>query len=439
MRLLLASIIAGILFCLSATVYSQETSFTLNMGKITLKELLKEIKKRSNYSFWYNNNEVNDNAVVSVNVKDQTVAKILDIVLKDQGLAYNIKDRFVFIYKPVLYKNRSGTERIRITGLVSDTATGRPLPGVIVVAESEPVAEISDEKGKFAIELSGSETGLVFSHVGYVTKRIALSGQSILNLSLSLEVKQLEEIVVLANGMKLDEIVVVGYGVAKRLTNTGAVSAIKASEVRKIPTSNVQNTLSGKIPGIFSQQRSGQPGKDASDFFIRGVSSLNPDGNQPLIIVDDIEYTYEQLSQINVNEIESISALKDASTTAVYGIKGANGVLVVTTRRGSTGTPKINLRFESGLQSPVKKLHFLNSYNTALLVNEAYQNDGLTAPFSQADLDHFRTGDDPYGHPDVNWYKKIFKPSSLQQNANIDISGGDRTIKYFVSGGAFRQ
>jgi TonB-linked SusC/RagA family outer membrane protein len=438
MRLLLTFLMTGIFIVFSGNVYSQEVKFTLNLENVTIKELLKEIKKRSNYSFWYNNNEINEQESVSVNVKDQPIGRILDIILKDQGLTYEMKDRFVFIYKPSLAKNRS-TGKMRITGSITDTLTGKPLSGINISIEGAPPGVTSDENGKYAIELSGSDTVLVFSRLGYATKRIAISGLSVVNLKLSPEIKQLEEIVVLSNGMKLDEIVVVGYGVAKRITNTGSVSAIKAAEIRKVPTSNVQNALSGRIPGLFTQQRSGQPGKDASDFFIRGVSSLNSDGNQPLIIVDDIEYTYEQLSQINVNEIESISVLKDASTTAVFGIKGANGVLVVTTRRGTAGAPKINLRFESGIQSPVKKLHFLNSYESAKLVNEAYQNDGLATIFSQEDLNHFETGDDPYGHPDVNWYKKIFKPSSLQQNANIDISGGDKTIKYFISGGAFSQ
>src|SRR6185503_7504803 len=126
------------------------------------------------------------------------------------------------------------------------------------------------------------------------------------------------DVILQLNDAGMDQVVVVGYGTKKRITNTGAVSSISADAVRNVPTSSVQNTLQGKLPGFFSVQRGGQPGKDASDFFIRGVSSLNTDGNKPLIIVDDIEYTYEQLSQINVNEIESISILKDASTTAIY-------------------------------------------------------------------------------------------------------------------------
>lgn len=156
-------------------------------------------------------------------------------------------------------------------------------------------------------------------------------------------------------------------------------------------------------------------------------------------MVDDVEYSYEQLSQINVNEIESISILKDASTTAIYGIKGANGVLVVKTRRGEEGKPVIHVRAEAGGQIPVRKPNFLDSYNTALLVNEARTNDGLTKMFTQHDLELFKDGSDPYGHPNVNWYDEVFKKSAMQSNINVDVSGGTKRLKYFVSGGYFSQ
>ncbi len=311
-----------------------------------------------------------------------------------------------------------------VSGVVKD-ATG-PLPGATVTEKGTTNATATKADGTFSITLTKSTTVIIRS-VGYVTQEQEVkSGKPL-------------ELILQPSSQDMQEVVVVAYGTTKRITNTGAVSSIKGAEIRNIPTSSVQNALQGKLPGFISVQRSGQPGRDASDFFIRGVSSLNVGGNQPLIIVDDIEYTYDQLSQINVNEIESISILKDASTTAVFGIKGANGVLVVKTRRGASGVPKVNLRLESGLQSPVTRLKFLNAYETAQLVNEARANDGLSAQFSDADLEHFRTGDDPYGHPDVNWYDRIFKRSSMQYNSNVDISGGSETIKYFISGGAFTQ
>lgn len=312
-----------------------------------------------------------------------------------------------------------------VSGVVSGLDDGEPLIGVTVKVKGSQNVVVTDIDGRYTIAAKAGDH-LLFSYVGYVEREIVVRG-TVVDVQLQPD----------ANG--LDEVVVVGYGQAKRITLTGSVSSINGKELQKVPVSSVQNTLAGKLPGFFSQQRSGQPGKDASDFFIRGVSSLNSDGNKPLIIVDDVEYTYEQLSQININEIESISILKDASTTAIYGIKGANGVLVVKTRRGEDGRPRINVRVESGMQMPVRTPNFLGSYQTAQLVNEAYANDGMQPLFTDVDLEHFRTGDDPYGHPDVNWYDEIFKSTAQQSNANVDVSGGSERLKYFVSVGYFLQ
>lgn len=306
------------------------------------------------------------------------------------------------------------------------SALGETLPGVNIVIKGTYKGTVSNVDGNFSINVNKQDT-LVLSFIGFETLTVPIDNRSFL------------EITLYPNLTSLDEVIVVGFGEVKRISNTGAVSSIAATEIETVPTPNVQNALTGKVPGFFAQQRSGQPGKDASDFFIRGISSLNPAGNQPLIIVDDIQYTYEQLQQINVNEIESISILKDASTTAIYGIKGANGVLIVRTRRGQEGKPKINLRLEGGLQTPVRTPEFLDSYNTAVLVNEAYKNDGLQPVFTEEDLQLFQSGEDPYGHPNVNWYDEIFKTFATQQNMNLDISGGTERLRYFVSGGAFLQ
>ncbi len=315
----------------------------------------------------------------------------------------------------------------RISGTVTD-GTG-PLANASIIEKGLTTNGTSaDADGKFTLTLKGKSRTIIVKRVGFADKEIKLTdGQS--NV----------EVVLQAADQSLNSVVVVGFGTKKRVTNTGAVSSISGAVIRNIPTANVQNTLQGKIPGFISVQRSGQPGKDASDFYIRGVSSLNGDGNKPLIIVDDIEYTYEQLAQINVNEIESISILKDASTTAIYGIKGANGVLIVRTRRGVSGRPQVNARVESGMQLPTKQPKFLNAYQTATLVNEGYTNDGLAPQFTQEDLDLFQSHADPYGHPDVNWYEVVLKDYSLQTNSNIDISGGTEAVKYFISVGAFNQ
>lgn len=314
-----------------------------------------------------------------------------------------------------------------VSGHIRD-ANG-PLASASVVEKGLPTnGTAASPDGSFSIALKGNSRTIIVRRVGYADQEVKIDqGQTSVEVTMQ------------ASDQSLEQVIVVGYGTKKRITNTGAVSSISAEKIRNIPTANVQNTLQGRLPGFFSVQRSGQPGRDASDFFIRGVSSLNADGNRPLIIVDDIEYTYEQLAQINVNEIESISILKDASTTAIYGIKGANGVLIVRTRRGSSGKPQVNVRVETGMQSPTKQPAFLNSFETATLVNEAYVNDGLAPQFTQEDLDAFENKTDPYGHPDVNWYDVIFKKYSLQANTNIDISGGTEAVKYFISTGALTQ
>jgi len=314
-----------------------------------------------------------------------------------------------------------------VTGTVRDL--GGTLPGATVYEKGMPTnGTITNIAGKFKLTLKGHSNILVVKFIGYIAAEVHVPSDN----------KPLD-VTLQTNSNGLDEVSVVAYGKKKRITNTGAVSSISAADIRTVPTANVQNALSGKLPGFFSQQSSGQPGKDASDFFIRGISSLNPAGNQPLIIVDDVEYSYDQLQQINVNEIESISILKDASSTAIYGIKGANGVLVVTTRRGKSGAPQVNLRVENGLQQPTRTPKFLDSYQSATLINEAEQNDGIQKSFTQQDLNLFQNGSDPYGHPNVDWYDKIFKKYSYQANSNLDISGGTNALKYFISGGALNQ
>ena len=296
---------------------------------------------------------------------------------------------------------------------------------------NEKNASISDEQGNFVISLkSGSGKKLTITNVGYLPQTTAgVSGTPML-IRLASDVKGLEDVVV------------IGFGRQKRITSTGAVSSIKGEEIKTVPTASIQNTLVGRLPGFFSQQRSGQPGSDAADFFIRGVNSINGD-NKPLIIVDDVEYDYTQLSQLNANEVESISILKDAATTSIYGLKGANGVLVITTIRGRIGKPRINVTAEHGINKVIRMPTFLDSYTTALLRNEATINDAYgqsqipVLPFTPDDLQKFKDGSDPYGHPNVNWTDVLLKKMSSQSRYNVDINGGNSFVKYFTSLGYY--
>lgn len=328
------------------------------------------------------------------------------------------------LFKPA----QAQTPKRVVSGVVRD-ASG-PLAEATIIEKGMPAnATTSAANGEFHLTLKGSSSTIIITHVSFAAQEIKVRD---LHVPVRVLLKPEEK--------GLEEATVVGFGNTKqRGTETGAVSSINAKEIQDVPTSSVQNALAGEVAGFVAVQRSGQPGRDASDFYIRGVSSLNPAANQPLILVDDIEYTYDQLMQINVQEIETITLLKDASSTAIYGIKGASGVMLVTTKRGISGRPRFDIRVEGGEQSPVITPKFLSSYPAAILTNEALINDGLKPQFTDADLAAFKAKNDPYGHPDVNWYKAIMRPVTQQANTDLDISGGTSNVKYFINAGAFTQ
>lgn len=321
-----------------------------------------------------------------------------------------------------------------VTGVVKDSSG--PVVGASVVEKNlTSNGTVTDASGRFTITLKGKSNTLVISGVGYTEMQVNVANRSHISVTLTED----------AGG--LEDVVIVGYAKQKKVTSTGSVSSVAGKELRDNPSASLQNTLAGRLPGFFSVQPSGRPGADGAQFFIRGQSSYNSGANSPLIIVDDIEFSYDQFARLDPNEIESLSILKDASTTAVYGVKGANGVVIITTRRGRIGAPKISARLETSLQQPTRIPKYLNAYESVSLFNQAQLNDNKLAPvtgftprFSQADIDHYKNGTDPYGHPSVDWYSTLFKQFSKQYRANFDISGGTERVKYFVSlGGLFQD
>ncbi len=312
-----------------------------------------------------------------------------------------------------------------VTGTVSDK-DGAIFGATIKEKGLQSNGVLTGSDGKFSITLKGSSKTLIVSFIGMLTKEVVVGTGPV---SIKLE----------EDAQGLDQVVVVGYGKQKKVTLTGSISTISGAEIRQNPSASLQNTLVGRLPGFFSQQRSGAPGADGATFFIRGTSNYNAGSSTPLIIVDDIEYSAEQFAAIDANEVENISILKDAATTAIYGIKGANGVLLVSTRRGRVGAPQITYRNEFSIMKPTVMPEFLNSYETALLYNKARTNDGLPARFTADDLQKYQDGSDPYGHPDNDWKEILFKDYSKQVKGNFDISGGTEKVKYFVSAGYLFQ
>ncbi len=315
----------------------------------------------------------------------------------------------------------------QITGTVTD-ANGETLPGVTISVKDTARGTVTDVDGSYTLSVEEGQT-LVFSFIGMQTYEVTVAEENILNVELQ------------AGAHNLEEVQVVAYGTQSRLTVTGAISSVQSEELLQSPAASVANSLAGKITGFSSVQFSGQPGADNPNIYIRGIASLSEDRAQPLMIVDGVERSFMQLDP---NEIESISVLKDASATAVYGVRGANGVIIVTTKRGREGPASINASFSTGLQQPTRLLDFADSYTYAMRFTEAQRNDNpeLTPEqqrFSPDVIESFRTGSDPIMFPNTDWMDYIMKPFTMQNQANVNIRGGTSRVNYFLSVGFLNQ
>ncbi|MEX0927818.1 MAG: SusC/RagA family TonB-linked outer membrane protein [Balneolales bacterium] len=313
----------------------------------------------------------------------------------------------------------------RITGTVTDAADNEPLPGVNIIVKGTTIGVATNLDGEFSITVPDLSGTLVFSYVGYQTREIPIDGRNEVNLSLT-------------DNIFDQDLVVVGYGEQRRATLTGSVATMQTRELVQSPVSNISNSLVGRLPGLIAVQRSGEPGFDGSSIKIRGIGSLTAgSGSDPLILIDGVERG--SMNRLDPNEIENISILKDASSTAVYGVRGANGVILITTKSGISGRPEISYSGNTGVQNPTALPEMLNSFDYASLRNEASLNMGQSPYFSEEALEHFQNGTDPIFHPNTDWYDLIFKDYSVQTQHNLNIRGGSDDLRYFISMGYFDQ
>lgn len=314
------------------------------------------------------------------------------------------------------------------SGVVTDTS-GEPLIGATVMVTGTTTGTVTDLDGHFSLNVPKGST-LSISYVGYKSEEVKAAA----NLSVVLDVA----------GELIDEVVVIGYGTQKKTTLTGAVGGVKGDEILKSPVANVQQSLTGRIPGLATTTVSGEPGADDVQFWLRGAGTVN--GTSPLILVDGVPR--DNMRVIDSHEIESVSVLKDASATAVFGVRGANGVILITTKRGQKGKLSISGSFEYSVQEMANRPSSLDSYTFALLKNEGLVNDGIAANdnryYSDLDLEAYKswqTGNpiDPIGHPNNNWMDILFKKTAPQTRANVVLNGGSEKTQYFVSAGYLHQ
>lgn len=310
-----------------------------------------------------------------------------------------------------------------VSGVVKDD-TGEPVIGAGVLVKGTTLGTITDIDGHFSFRADDLNGVLVVSFVGMETQEIPMKGKGTF------------DIVLKSSNTLLEEVQVVAYGAQKRVTLTGSISSVNTDELLKVPTASIGNMLSGVLSGVSSIQSSGQPGGDDPDVFIRGISTLNTMNAKPLYLVDGVERSF---FQIDPNEVENITILKDASSTAVFGVRGANGVIIVTTKRGKEGKAKINASFSYGIQTPTRMPEFVNSYDYATFLNEAYTNDGKDPKFTPEAVEAFRTHSNPIIYPDTDWMELLFKSSAPQTQGNVNISGGTERVRYFISMGMLDQ
>jgi TonB-linked SusC/RagA family outer membrane protein len=302
-----------------------------------------------------------------------------------------------------------------VTGVVTDAKDGLPLAGSSIVIKGTFTGTSTGADGRYTLKASGNSV-LVFSFTGYISQEIAVQNRTSIDVQL------------MASEKVVDEVVIVGYGTQKKVTLTGSVASVNVGELKQSSTANLSNSLAGRLTGLVAQQLSGKPGSDASSILIRGRATTNT--QTPLILVDGVERDY---TQVDPNDIESISILKDASSTAVYGVRGANGVLLITTKRGSSTGNKFTFTTQQSIQQNTRLNEYLNSYDFATLYNEACRNDRKPERYTATDLEHYRLHDSPYTHPDIDWLDMFLKPYSFQSTYNLNMRGGTEFLKYFVS------
>ncbi len=336
-----------------------------------------------------------------------------------------------------------------ISGKVTDGEDGSGLPGVNILAKGTTIGTITDVDGNYNLSVPDETTTLIFSSVGYEAKEVDINGRTTIDMGLMPDIQS------------LSEIVVVGYGEQKKVTVTGSVAQVEGKELTKSPNVNLSNSLAGRIPGVFAVNRSGEPGYDGSAIRIRGTNTLG--NNDALIVVDGVPARAGGLDRINPADIESVSVLKDASA-AIYGARAANGVILITTKRGKTGKPQLSYSFNQGWAQPTRVPDLANATQFAEMRNELeifslpveewqaaqnafdtegvyIRNDGseLPATYTPEDIELFRNGSDPWGHPNTNWYDATLKNWSPQTQHNVQLSGGTDDFRYVASLGYQNQ
>ena len=385
-------------------------------------QAIRQIEKNSNYVFFYDAADLDE--VKRKNIDCQgTIEKVLSVVFEGSNVNYLVRGDEVVLKVNKQSVQQKGEKRV-VTGVVTDAIDGEPLVGVNIVVKGQKSGTITDLNGRYSISVSGDKAVLVFSYIGYQKREAPVEDLGVVNVTMSGEQQT------------LNEVVVVGSGVQKKVSVTGAITNVKG-DILRMPTSQLSTSFAGKLAGVIATTKTGEPGSGA-DFYIRGISTFGG-RTTPLILLDDVEISVSDLNYVPAENIESFSILKDASATAIYGARGANGVMIISTKGGDYNMKtKVNVSAEnsfnimSDFPEFVDGPRYMELYNEAdLSRNPNKSKDQLL--YSDRRIQLTRDGVNPYVYPNVDWQDVIFKKMTMTQRANINVSGGGTKVKYYMS------
>jgi len=439
MKLCLLFLLISATSLLANSGYSQNTTLTIHLKNATLRDLISEVEKQSEFIFVFYDKVVDLDRQVDIQADNQTIDKVLDEIFKSSELTYRIFDRQIGIGKrnPVtgLIELPAPLEELmaadkKLTGVVKDIK-GEPIPGATVIVKGTTIGIITDADGQFKLSVPVDAQTLVFSFIGMKTQEIPIAGKTSFNVVMSEET------------VGIEDVVVVGYGVQKKASVVGAITQTDNTALRRAGgITDLKQSLTGNLPGVTTITSTGEPGgtrtgQSATAIYIRGQNTWN--GGQALILVDGVERGMEN---VDVNEVETISVLKDASATAVFGVKGADGVILITTKRGTTGKPKLSFSYNTTALMTSKLPEKLDSYNALLIKNEAIEREVVLNEPSWADykpnqiVDRYKlpqTAEYAAIYPNVDWKKVLFKDVGVSHHATLSVQGGTNFVNYFGS------
>ena len=410
---LLAAI--GLSGSVAAQTSSPNARISLDLQNVPLKEVFARIEDQSNYIFVYYDSILDASRRVSISVSDQPVGNVLEVLFAGTENTWKLSGRQIVIGKAAAAGKAEKQTPLRVMGSVKDT-NGEPLIGVTVFVKERPsVGTATDINGNYLIDVQTDDV-LEFSYVGYKTQDVAVAGRGLLDIVLE------------QNDAILDAVEVVGYGVQKKISVIGSQQSIQVKEL-KVPVANLTQGLAGRVAGLVSVQRTSEPGFDDADIYIRGISTLTASMSAPLTLVDGVPRSF---ANVDPEDIESFSILKDASATAVYGVRGANGVIIINTKSGSKGRPKFTVRYTEGITTPTKITDFVDGATYMEMSNEASMTRGGGALYSREVIEKTRTHADPYLYPNVDWMDEILRDYSHNRSANVNVSGGSDKAVYYI-------